>query len=80
MNSKIYCDDSSLFKKNSEFSLDDGYNIFMPSYSSLWNKARSHVLNNDDYKTVIDESLKCSYYVKVLDINEDEATLLIEVK
>ena len=80
MNSKVYCDDSSLFKKNSEFSLDDGYNVFMPSYSSLWNKARSHVLNNDDYKTVIDESLKCSYYVKVLDINEDEATLLIEVK
>lgn len=73
-NTVMTLDNSALFTKGSTFSFEESYVEFMPSYSSMWNKARSH--EGDD--VVIDTSNICDYTVIVRDLNEEYMTLEIK--
>ncbi len=76
MNANVKLDDASLFRVGSSWSLDSSYHEFMPSYSSLWNKARSH--EGDGVK--IDETMKVPYTVRVLSLEKDEMKIIVSVK
>lgn len=74
-------DNSSLFKKGSILNFNESYYEFLPSYSSLWNKSRTHIKDQSgEFNEVsIDDSVKINYSIEILDIKDQEATILIDV-
>lgn len=79
--SKTYlASNESLFTKNHTFSLEEDYGyaeIFMPSGTNLWNKAKTvtgykGTGANKTQNYTIDETMTCEYELTVLAIEKDE--------
>ncbi len=76
LNSNMKLDDAALFRAGASWSLENSYHEFMPSYSNLWNKARSH--NSEGVS--INSSYKVPYNVRVLSVSDEEMKIVITVK
>lgn len=74
MNSVQALNNSALFQKGTVFSLEKSWHEFMPSYSNLWNKARSYA---QDGTVQIDESMKVNYQVSILSM--DDTSLKVKI-
>ncbi len=80
INSKgVVLDDNALFHVGDLFDLNKGWKDFMPSYSNLWNKARSH--NKDDYDAVnIDNSYTIDFTFEVIEMDNSHVKVKIDYK